>query len=148
MGGHYQRARSLHKSLRLYYRDVIFAIFIKCYDSLGVTLMTYVMTNYYIILSNYIVPRIDSVLVCDPSCHKHYQFVDIISMLLFLAGDLELNPGPHDSPLDVSHNIKDLSLCHINVQSLVHKVDLVAVELSCHDIITISETWLDNSINN
>ena len=110
--------------------------------------MTYVMTNYYIILSNYIVPRLDSVLVRDPSCHKHYEFVDIISMLLFLAGDLELNPGPNDSPLDVSHNIKDLSLCHINVQSLVHKVDLVAVELSCHDIITISETWLDNSIEN
>ena len=98
MGGHYQRARSLHKSLRLYYRDVIFAIFIKCYDSLGVTLMTYVMTNYHVILSNYLVPRIDSVLIHDPSCHKHFEFVDIISMLLFLAGDLELNPGPNDFP--------------------------------------------------
>ena len=39
-----------------------------------------------------------------------------------------------------------LYICHINVQSLVHKDNFVTVEWSCHDVITISETWLDNSI--
>ena len=61
-----------------------------------------------------------------------------IVMLLLLAGDVEINPGPP------SH---DLSICHLNVQSLRNKLELVAVELSQFDILTVSETWLDQSIS-
>ena len=52
------------------------------------------------------------------------------------------NPGP---PLD--NMIKNLSVCHINAQSMYNKLDLITVELSKFDIITVSETWLDQSIS-
>jgi hypothetical protein len=54
-----------------------------------------------------------------------------------LAGDVEINPGPDH----------DLSICHLNVQSLRTKLELVAVELGQFDILTVSETWLDQSIS-
>ena len=37
---------------------------------------------------------------------------------------------------------------HNNVCSLLPKLDIIATELSMYDIITISETHLDNSISN
>ena len=48
------------------------------------------------------------------------------------AGDIETNPGPFCK--------RDISVSHINAQSIVHKVDLIAVELGDFDIITVSET--------
>ena len=36
---------------------------------------------------------------------------------------------------------------HINAQRIVHKLDLIAVELADFDIIAVSETWLDQSIS-
>ena len=73
----------------------------------------------------------------------HFIFTDYmyISILIILAGDVETHPGP--SVL----NSKDLSICHINSQSLRNKIDLIAVELGSYDIVTVSETWLDQSID-
>ena len=58
-----------------------------------------------------------------------------------LAGDIESNSGPNV----VNHN--DISICHLNCQSVLHKLDLIELELSKFDIITLSETWLDQSID-
>ena len=63
-------------------------------------------------------------------------------LILLLAGDVAENPGP-----EIEHNVKNLSICHINAQSMLHKLDLIAVELSAYDIITVSETWLDASVS-
>ncbi|KAK3087759.1 hypothetical protein FSP39_010246 [Pinctada imbricata] len=54
--------------------------------------------------------------------------------------DIETNPGPDALNIDLSIQSKNLSLCHINPQSILNKVDLIALELSKFDIITVSET--------
>ena len=71
--------------------------------------------------------------------YLHFLFTDYISILLILANDIESNPGP------LGNVSKDLSICHINSQSLFNKVDLIAAELGTYDIVTVSETWLDSS---
>ena len=57
-----------------------------------------------------------------------------------LPGDIESNPGK----IVVNHN--DLSICHLNYQSILNKIDLITQELSKFDIITLNETWFDHSI--
>ena len=63
--------------------------------------------------------------------------------ILLLAGDVAEDPGPQ-----MENNVKNLSICHINAQSMFNKLDLIAVELSSYDIITVSETCLDATISN
>ena len=62
----------------------------------------------------------------------------IIQLLLQTAGDIHLNPGQP----------KELSIIHINARSLRRKLDLLDSEVTDHDIITISETWLSAGIKN
>ena len=72
-------------------------------------------------------------------CSINNIYIACIIQALLLAGDIETNPGPFCE--------RDLSVSHINAQSIVHKLDLIAVELGDFDIITVSETWLDQSIS-
>ena len=61
-----------------------------------------------------------------------------ISLLLVLANDIELNPGPQIDGCN-------LSICHANVRSLKAKDRLLHIQsdlASVFDIITLSETWL------
>ncbi len=67
----------------------------------------------------------------------------IIQLLLQTAGDIHLNPGP---PCRVQP--KELSIIHINARSLRRKLDLLDSEVTDHDVITISETWLSADIKN
>ena len=67
----------------------------------------------------------------------------IIQLLLQTAGDIHLNPGP---PCRVQP--KELSIIHINACSLRRKLDLLDSEVTDHDVITISETWLSADIKN
>ena len=78
-----------------------------------------------------------AIVVCSKNIYASY-FV----LILILAGDIETNPGPY-----IESIIKDLSVCHINAQSMLNKMDMIAVELGNFDVITISETWLDPSIS-
>ena len=43
---------------------------------------------------------------------------------------------------------KELSIIHINARSLRRKLDLLDSEVTDHDVITISETWLLADIKN
>ena len=67
-------------------------------------------------------------------------------LLLFLSGDIELNPGPK--------NHRNLKVCHYNVNSLPShnfaKLSSLQAYNALHkfDIICISETFLDSSISN
>ena len=54
-----------------------------------------------------------------------------------MARDVAENPGPENP----------ISICHLNAQSMYNKLDSIALELSTFDIITLSETWLDQSID-
>ena len=67
----------------------------------------------------------------------------VISVLiLLLAGDVHVNPGP------IKSRCKSLSMCHANVRSL-SRSKLLAVKTSLanlYDIITLSETHLHQGI--
>ena len=73
-------------------------------------------------------------------CRTENIIMACIIQILMLSGDIELDPGPI---ID-----KALSVSHINAQSMLNKLDLIAVELGDFDVITVSETWLDQSITN
>ncbi len=67
----------------------------------------------------------------------------IISLLIILSGDVEIDPGPNGK-------CKDLSICHVNIRSL-SRSKLLAIQLSLanvYDIITISETHLHQGVGN
>ena len=66
-----------------------------------------------------------------------------VFLLRIICGDIHPNPGP----------IPNISICHINVRSLlaVNRLDLIEQMLTierCFDIICASETKLDNTIDN
>ena len=75
-------------------------------------------------------------------------------MLLYQAGDVGKNPGPQsDNDNNTSFSSFPVfngffSVAHYNVQSLLHKVDIIEPELSNFDLISLTETWLTNSILN
>ena len=80
-------------------------------------------------------------------------------MLILLSGDVEVNPGP-DSAEDTSFTCDDqsftsfetlsnhLSVFHLNIQSLVPKIDIVRSEADAYDILVFSESWLNPNISN
>ena len=73
--------------------------------------------------------------------------VYIISILLLLSGDIELNPGPSA----VRNRTRYFSYCHANMRSIKRcpdKLDHIRAEfIGIYDVITISETWLTPNDN-
>lgn len=84
-----------------------------------------------------------------------------IFCLNILSGDIETNPGPSptehldhysDSSSFTSHSstfsATSFSFVHLNVQSIIPKLDLLETELFNHSILSFTETWLaDNLVN-
>ena len=74
------------------------------------------------------------------------QCTSLALILITLAGDVGLNPG-FRRLVDV--NTRGLKVAHLNVRSLRNKVDLLRLEQFddiAIDVLTLSETWLDSSI--
>ena len=65
------------------------------------------------------------------------------SYLLFIAGDVSLNPGPDGFP-----KARGFRVSHLNVRSMVNKMDEIRllIQSKPFDIFTVSETWLTPSI--
>ena len=72
--------------------------------------------------------------------------------LLLSSGNVERNPGPES----ISQNgnfklctVKGLRICHLNVRSLVNKIDEIRVfcETQLPHVLSLNETWLDSSIS-
>ena len=62
----------------------------------------------------------------------------ILHLLLCLANDIELNPGP-------TSGFHDILICHANIRSLKSEGKLLSIKCEFagkYDIITLSETWL------
>ena len=69
-------------------------------------------------------------------------------MLIVRSEDIEVNPGYHH--VEDLKDIKGIKMAHPNVQSIRNKVDLLRLELindKVFDILTLSETWLNDSIS-
>ena len=70
-------------------------------------------------------------------------FVHVASVVLLLSNDIHQNPGPDTS----RYQAYNLSIVNLNVNSVRNKTDLIYTELGDHDIICITESKLDNSVN-
>ena len=89
-------------------------------------------------------------------CLNEFDYYTFLRLILIRAGDVELNPGPEsDSETDGSGMsdemsgiiAKNFSVVHYNVQSALHKIDFLESELANFDLISITETWFNQSIS-
>ncbi|MEW8546463.1 MAG: reverse transcriptase family protein, partial [Candidatus Thiodiazotropha sp.] len=80
-----------------------------------------------------------------------------LSCILLTCGDIAENPGPSSSSVSSSiSNISNvsslpyenhLSICHLNIQSIVPKLDILQFEMQQFDVYIFTETWLTNTID-
>ena len=74
-------------------------------------------------------------------------------ILILRSGDIELNQGPYsaDGSADTSDILSStlfgsltnhLSILHLNIQSILMKIDLIRGEAASYDILIFSESWL------
>lgn len=78
---------------------------------------------------------------------KLLQRGSVALVLIILSGDVEVNPG--FMSLDDVKSIRGLKIAHLNVRSLRYKSNLLRLEgldNNTIDVLTLSETWLDESI--
>ena len=68
------------------------------------------------------------------------HFTIFLHILLFKAFDIELNPGPPNSP-------SDLSLLHLNTRSIRNKLKYIRENFLDYNILCFSETHLDDQIS-
>ena len=98
-----------------------------------------------------------------PFCEKENLAVEklifiilILTLLILLSGDVELNPGPLSSTesSSISESIGDsvdlflntnnfVTFTCLNTQSLVSKRDLLLAEFSDRDVLLFTETWFN-----
>ena len=73
--------------------------------------------------------------------------------LILLNGDVHPNPGPDSvtslADLSVSNSVNSfsalanhLSIMHLNIQSILPKLDLIKCESLAYDVLVFSESWL------
>ena len=94
-------------------------------------------------------------LICLNNC---VYFCIVLRILLIISG-VEQNPGPSlsessrsfssvsDLSSDCSVFKNNASFLHLNVQSIVPKLDIITTEYSCHDILSFIERWLKPNVN-
>ena len=69
---------------------------------------------------------------------------------ILLVGNIELNPGPHELSLSISennHTDRCISLCNMNILSIRNKIEFLETSLNDFDILVVTDTHLDNQIN-
>ena len=128
-------------------------------------LAKHIRTNGHHIIISPGMKTVDNIRFVKMCLQYFFLLVSItwLYILLLCSGDVQPNPGPlsssmsstsiHSSSstmstdftdaLNVSHN---LSFVHYNVQSIVHKLDILHAELIAFDILAFSETWLNPAI--
>ena len=88
---------------------------------------------------------------------KCLNFFIVLCILLIISG-IEINPGPFDSDISSSSSsdldnisaVSELinntfSFLHLNIQSIVSKIDMISAEYSCHDMLSFTESWLNEN---
>ena len=86
-----------------------------------------------------------------------FELFIFLAMVIYQAGNVEKNLGPGTENDDFSDTVSsassailhgNLSLVHYNVQSVVNKIDIIEPELSNFSLISLTETWLNNTVSN
>lgn len=90
----------------------------------------------------------------NDSHRKLFKQKCLILLLLLMSGNVQPNPGPdtpikYDTPSDFKER-SGLGFIHINVRSLVPKIDMLRIwaQSTAADVIVLSETWLSKSVSN
>lgn len=83
-----------------------------------------------------------------------------IYILILLSGDVEVNPGPDSAEGNTNSSFSSanslpfemlsnhLSILHLNIQSILPKLDLIKAEADAYDILVFSESWLKPEVKN
>ncbi|CAG2200316.1 unnamed protein product [Mytilus edulis] len=91
--------------------------------------------------------------------HDHCDLIiacsfSIVCILLLISG-IEPNPGPLTTESSFSSNSSQddvfknaVSFMHLNIQSIVPKLELIAAEYSCHELLSFTESWLSPQVSN
>ena len=81
-------------------------------------------------------------------------------ILLLLSGDIHPNPGPDSVETDTSISSmynslssfdmlsSHLSIIHLNIQSLLPKIDIIRCEGHAYDVLVFTENWLKPQVSN
>ena len=73
--------------------------------------------------------------------------------------DVESNPGPFSvdshsdsnsdsSSYSINNLTNHLSIMHLNIKSLISKLDLIGGESLAYDVLVFSESWLNSEVSN
>lgn len=128
----------------------------------------------YALQDNFIMPLSSVSFPDSKRSHSHSGHISkylkqrcLIVLLLLISGNIQPNPGPeHSFFTNISHasvtpqpaknlttfdhfcSRKSLGLLHINIRSLLPKLDelKVYVQTACPDVLVISESWLKISV--
>lgn len=84
------------------------------------------------------------------SCLNTFEYYVWLRILLLRSGTIHPNPGPISNQQqrnsDVTSAIeKYFSLVHYNVQSALHKIDILSSELKSFDVLAFTETWFSEN---
>ena len=92
-------------------------------------------------------------------CLDNFVYFCIVLCILLIISGVEQNPGPSlsessrsfssvsDLSSDCSVFKNNVSFLHLNVQSIVLKLDIITAEYSSYDILSFTESWLKPNIN-
>ena len=95
-------------------------------------------------------------------CLDSFAYFCIVLCILLIISGVDQNPGPSlsesscslssvsDLSSDCSVFKNNVSFLHLNVQSIVSKLDIITAEYSIYDILSFTdftESWLKSNIN-
>lgn len=87
-------------------------------------------------------------------CALFLSVVWSLSIHILLSNDVHPNPGPDSASISTTTTSQNtslfehnLSIIHLNIQSLVPKLDILEVEMQQYDLPVFTETWLHSEIS-
>ncbi len=107
-------------------------------DKLEVSLVRNYVNKNGITVCYYYISTVNVITV-----YTNLHFALVVINILLLIGNIHPHPGPS---INTQRQHGPLNIVHVNVCSLLPKLDLIEVELSEYDIIMISETHLSGDI--
>lgn len=129
----------------------VIGTFVFLYFKVPGVYITYIKNYSNVIIYEFVHNVIENLII--------YVIFSCIVNILYISGDIEKNPGPRsestckspDSTLsDPSIELfleKYFTITHLNVQSILPKLDFIRSELCFYDILLFSESWLTPDID-
>ena len=160
IGQHYTVSRTPMTRKRLSYLDVLC---ISLFDIHGLRVLPIAIFLFFVPLLNesnslYVNKGTHNILKQNRTliCLDNFAYFCIVLCILLIISGVEQNSGPSlsessrsfSSVSDLSSDCKNnVSFLHLNVQSIVPQLDIITAEYSSYDILSFTESWLKQNIN-